>query len=58
VSLASGKTIVMNTMVHELKMDIRGRDLEADTYVINMKDFDIILGMDWLTKYHADISCH
>ncbi|CAA0835697.1 Uncharacterized mitochondrial protein AtMg00860, partial [Striga hermonthica] len=58
VSLASGKTIVTNSIVQELKMNIGGRDLEADTYVINMKDFDIILGMDWLTKYRADISCH
>ncbi|KAL8514598.1 hypothetical protein ACS0TY_013621 [Phlomoides rotata] len=23
-----------------------------------MNDFDIILGMDWLSKYRADIKCH
>nr|GEY00187.1 hypothetical protein [Tanacetum cinerariifolium] len=28
------------------------------TLLIYMHDFDIILGMDWLTKHHATIFCH
>ncbi|XP_038717242.1 uncharacterized protein LOC120010525 [Tripterygium wilfordii] len=27
--------------------------LKADLYVLDFKDFDVILGVDWLTKHHA-----
>ena len=32
--------------------------LSADLYVITMTEFDVILGMDWLTKYQAIVDCH
>lgn len=25
---------------------------------INIRIFDVIIGMDWLSPYHADIMCH
>ena len=28
-----------------------------DLISLEMKDFDVILGMDWLTKHHASIDC-
>lgn len=31
--------------------------LEMELYVLNMHDFDIILGMGWLSKNHATIHC-
>ncbi|CAA0810435.1 Unknown protein, partial [Striga hermonthica] len=51
VSLASGKIIVSDSVVRNLPICIDGRVLEADAYVIDMRDFDVILGMDWLTRY-------
>nr|GEU39910.1 putative reverse transcriptase domain-containing protein [Tanacetum cinerariifolium] len=30
----------------------------ANLFPLDMHDFDIILGMDWLTKHHATIVCH
>ncbi|CAA0806248.1 Uncharacterized mitochondrial protein AtMg00860, partial [Striga hermonthica] len=57
VCLASGKTISTDTMVQGLEISIGGRTLEADAYIIDMRDFDVILGMDWLTHYRADIWC-
>nr|GEU98114.1 hypothetical protein [Tanacetum cinerariifolium] len=30
----------------------------ADLFSLDMHDFDIILGMDWLTKHHDTIVCH
>ena len=29
----------------------------ANLVVISLESFDVILGMDWLTQYHAVISC-
>ncbi|CAA0840366.1 Unknown protein, partial [Striga hermonthica] len=55
VSLASGKIIISDSVVRNLPICIGGRVLEADVYVIDMLDFDMILGMDWLTRYRADI---
>ncbi|CAA0823304.1 Unknown protein, partial [Striga hermonthica] len=57
VSLASGKIIISDSMISRLPVNIGGRVLEADCYVIEMRDFDVILGMDWLTCYRADIRC-
>ena len=37
---------------------IRGHELRADLIVLDMHDFDIILGMDWLIENHATIDCH
>ncbi|CAA0808376.1 Uncharacterized mitochondrial protein AtMg00850, partial [Striga hermonthica] len=42
----------------DLSLSIGGRILSTDTYVLEMRDFDLILGMDWLTHFHADIRCH
>ncbi|CAA0805855.1 Unknown protein, partial [Striga hermonthica] len=57
VSLASGKIIISDSMIFSLLVSIGGHVLEADWYIIEMRDFDVILGMDWLTRYQADIRC-
>ncbi|CAA0840496.1 Unknown protein, partial [Striga hermonthica] len=58
VSLASGRKIVTSTKASDLSLFIGGRVLSTDAFVLEMKDFDLILGMDWLFFYHADIRCH
>ena len=30
----------------------------ADLFVLPMSEFDVILGMDWLTKYQATVDCY
>ncbi|GKV53533.1 hypothetical protein SLEP1_g60053, partial [Rubroshorea leprosula] len=37
---------------------IDGRQLSASLFVLDISDFDIILGMDWLSKHFASIDCH
>ncbi|KAL2474476.1 Uncharacterized protein Adt_35212 [Abeliophyllum distichum] len=34
---------------------VDGKELLADLIVLDVQDFDIILGMDWLSRYHAMI---
>ncbi|CAA0806276.1 Unknown protein, partial [Striga hermonthica] len=58
VSLASGRKIVTDARSTDHSLSIGGRILITDAYVIEMRDFELILGMDWLTRFHADIRCH
>ncbi|CAA0840521.1 Unknown protein, partial [Striga hermonthica] len=58
VSLASGRKIVTSFKASDLSLSISGRVLSTDAFVLEMRDFDLILGMDWLSFYHADIRCH
>ncbi|GLT26683.1 hypothetical protein SLA2020_017290 [Shorea laevis] len=37
---------------------IDGRQLSANLFVLDISDFDIILGMNWLSKYFASIDYH
>ena len=37
---------------------IGSRDLKVDLILLNMRDFDVIIGMDWLSKYKATVDCH
>jgi len=36
---------------------IYGREFTADMFMINTGGYDVILGMTWLSKYHAVIDC-
>ncbi|XP_022853826.1 uncharacterized protein LOC111375257 [Olea europaea var. sylvestris] len=57
VSMPSGGTIDTNRIAKGVQIDFDGLTLEADLYVIEMKDFDIFLGMDWLGENRAMIVC-
>ena len=57
----------MSTPAHELLpathrvkgggVTISGRVIEATLIVLNMQDFDVILGMDWLGENRVLIDC-
>ncbi|XP_022876994.1 uncharacterized protein LOC111395238 [Olea europaea var. sylvestris] len=55
VSMPLGGTIDTNRITMGVQINFDGLTLEADLYVIEMKDFDIILGMDWLGENRATI---
>ncbi|CAA0835392.1 Unknown protein, partial [Striga hermonthica] len=55
VSLASKRKIVTSAKASDLSLSIGDRSLSTDAFVLEMRDFDLILGMDWLSFYHADI---
>ena len=37
---------------------IAGQDLVADLVVLDMAMYDVVLGMDWLSTYHATVACY
>jgi Retroviral aspartyl protease len=36
---------------------IAGRDLVVDLTVLDMRDFDVLLGLDWLTRHLTIVDC-
>ena len=36
---------------------MEGREFPADLLELNISDFDVILGMYWLSEHHAAIDC-
>ena len=40
-------------MYQSCVINIVGRELFADLILLHMRDFDVILGIDWLSTYHA-----
>ncbi|CAA3000407.1 Hypothetical predicted protein, partial [Olea europaea subsp. europaea] len=57
ISLPSGKILVANQIARDLRKEIDGRDIAVDLIPLTIKDFDVILGMDWLSKNYATIHC-
>ncbi|XP_022866463.1 uncharacterized protein LOC111386240 [Olea europaea var. sylvestris] len=58
VNTPSGEVVNTNQMVKDVKLEIEGKVLKADLYLLRMKDFDVILGMDWLGRNYSTILCH
>ena len=38
-------------------MMIGYREMTIDLVLLDLHDFDLILGMDWLASYHASVDC-
>ncbi|XP_037446316.1 uncharacterized protein LOC119316015 [Triticum dicoccoides] len=47
-----------NLICTSCPIEIMGWKFMADLIVMEMQDFDIILGMDWLQEYRATIDCY
>ncbi|KAL0298215.1 UNVERIFIED_CONTAM: hypothetical protein Sangu_3153800 [Sesamum angustifolium] len=57
VSMPAGGVMLVNTVVRSCPVVVEGVTLYADLVVINLKEFDVILGMDWLSCKHALVDC-
>jgi hypothetical protein len=57
VTTPVGKTVVCKCVVCECPVIICGRVLPTNLVVLPMFSYDVILGMDWLTKHSAVIEC-
>ena len=56
-SLPSGEILWSNFWIRNIPVVICGRELHVDLIAIKLQDFDMILGMDFLSKYNAKIDC-
>ncbi|KAL0458791.1 UNVERIFIED_CONTAM: Retrovirus-related Pol polyprotein from transposon [Sesamum latifolium] len=57
VSMPAGGVILVNRVVRSCPVVVEGDTLYADLVVINLREFDVILGMDWLASNHAVVDC-
>ena len=58
VSTLLGNFLEASSVLRECPLLIKGQVLMADLVILGINDFDIILGIDWLSKHHATIECH
>ncbi|XP_042460290.1 uncharacterized protein LOC122043775 [Zingiber officinale] len=57
VSLPSGEILNISQEIRDCPLGFEGQTLTVDLQVLDMLDFDIILGMDWLARYYATVDC-
>ncbi|XP_070034476.1 uncharacterized protein [Nicotiana tomentosiformis] len=53
-----GYSIVVDRVYWSCLVVIGGFETTADLLLLSKIDFDVILGMDWLSPYHAILDCH
>jgi hypothetical protein len=57
VATPVGDAVTCKKYVGNCPIVIKGRVLPAKLAVFGMMGFDVILGMDWLSKYNANMDC-
>ncbi|XP_070053920.1 uncharacterized protein [Nicotiana tomentosiformis] len=58
VSIPVGDTIIVDRVYRSCVVTIGGLETRVDLLLLSMVDFDVILGMDWLSPCHAVLDCH
>ncbi|XP_070031099.1 uncharacterized protein [Nicotiana tomentosiformis] len=58
VSIHVGYSIIVDYVYQSCLVFLGGFETRADLLLLCMVDFNIILGMDWLSPYHAILDCH
>ena len=57
VSTPLGKNINIDEVYKGVILNIEGAELRADLMPLALDDFDLILGMDWLSRHRARVDC-
>ncbi|GJR94756.1 putative reverse transcriptase domain-containing protein [Tanacetum coccineum] len=57
VELADGKVIRINTIIRGCIVNFLNHPFNINLMPVELGSFDVIIGMDWLSKYHAVIDC-
>jgi len=57
VSTPLDELILVKYVYLDCEIEIRDKIFIGDLNVLDMVDFDVILGMDWLAKHRASVNC-
>ncbi|GJW72267.1 putative reverse transcriptase domain-containing protein [Tanacetum coccineum] len=55
IEMADGNLVSTNTIIQGATLTLLNQPFEIDLMPIKLESFDVIIGMDWLSKYHARI---
>ena len=55
VSVPNGDTMISEMIVPGSRLVIQNKDFPADLIVLGIHDFNIVLGMNWLSKHRATL---
>ncbi|GJR49269.1 putative reverse transcriptase domain-containing protein [Tanacetum coccineum] len=57
IEMADGNLVGTNTVIQGCTLILLNQPFEIDRMPIKLGSFDVVIGMDWLFKYHARIIC-
>nr|GEY33525.1 putative reverse transcriptase domain-containing protein [Tanacetum cinerariifolium] len=57
VELADGRIVGLNIIIRGCTLNFLNHPFNIDLIPVELGSFDVIIGMDWLAKYHAIIIC-
>ncbi|XP_070009730.1 uncharacterized protein [Nicotiana sylvestris] len=58
VSTPVGNFVIVDRVYRSCEVIFCAYQTRADLILLNMVDFEVILGMDWLSLYRAILDCH
>ena len=58
VSLPARDPLFSDRVVRDSRVLIGGQEFPADLIALDMRDFDVVLGMDWLSRHRATLDCY
>ncbi|GKE97044.1 putative reverse transcriptase domain-containing protein [Tanacetum coccineum] len=58
IEIASGQLVYIDKVIKGCKLEIEGHVFDIDLIPFGHGSFDVIIGMDWLSNYKAEIICH
>ncbi|GKB00007.1 putative reverse transcriptase domain-containing protein [Tanacetum coccineum] len=57
IEMADGNLVSTNTVIKGCTLTLLNQPFKIDLMPIKLGSFDVVIGMDWLSKYHAKILC-
>ncbi|GJX12982.1 putative reverse transcriptase domain-containing protein [Tanacetum coccineum] len=57
IEMADRNLVSTNTVIKGCTLTLLNQPFEIDLMPIKLGSFDVVIGMDWLSKYHAKILC-
>ncbi|XP_074327269.1 uncharacterized protein LOC141665187 [Apium graveolens] len=57
ITTMMGNFVIISDVYQECPIVVGDRNCKVNLLPMDMHDFDIILGMDWLSEHHATIDC-
>ncbi|GJU12161.1 putative reverse transcriptase domain-containing protein [Tanacetum coccineum] len=58
IEIASGQLVEINKVIRGCKLEIEGHTFDIDLIPFGHESFDVIVGMDWLSRHKAEIIFH